>query len=43
MRVDRFFRIVGTGHDFDPAGLLYVGTVQTGIFVWHVYEREDMK
>jgi hypothetical protein len=36
--VDRYFRIVGTGHRFDREGLRYVGTGQSGLFVWHVYE-----
>jgi hypothetical protein len=38
--VDRCFRIVGTGHRFDPDGLRYVATVQSGLLVWHVYEAE---
>lgn len=29
--------VVGTGHEFDPEGLQYVGTTQQGIFVWHCY------
>lgn len=37
-RVNRRFRVVGTGHRFDGTGLRHVGTVQAGLFVWHVYE-----
>lgn len=37
-RTHRVFRIVGTGHreieDWDS----YLGTVQMGIFAWHLYE-----
>jgi hypothetical protein len=40
-RIARRFRIVGTGHEFDRTGLRYVGTVQTGVFVWHVYEMPN--
>ena len=28
----------GTGHEI-PGNALYVGTVQDGIFVWHLYEE----
>lgn len=38
-RVERRFRIVGTGHPFEPIGLSYIGTVQNGLLVWHVYEQ----
>lgn len=34
--VTRVFRIAGTGHDV-PDGV-YVGTVQQGPLVWHVFE-----
>jgi len=46
-RVDRSFRIVGTGHPVDlPAdqaptltlGWHYIDTVQMGLLVWHVFE-----
>lgn len=37
--VERVFQIVGTGHSFDSAPMMYVGTYQTsGNFVWHVFE-----
>lgn len=38
--VSRTFQVYGTGHQMpdDPGD--YVGTVQTGPFVWHVYERK---
>lgn len=32
------FMIVGTGYR-SPNDALYLGTVQTGEFVWHVYAR----
>ncbi len=32
--------IVGTGHAFDPTGWEFVGTVQQGAFVWHVFWPE---
>lgn len=40
-KVRRMFRIYGTGRPIgeDPANLDYIGTVQTGPFVWHVFER----
>ena len=43
--VRRMFRIFGTGKpiDEDPADLDYIGTVQTGPFVWHVFERTEPK
>jgi hypothetical protein len=34
----RRFRIIGTGHEFQGHGLAYIGTVQDGWMVWHVYE-----
>jgi hypothetical protein len=40
-RVARTFRIIGTGHPVDDGGLRYIGTVQAGILVWHVYELEQ--
>ena len=41
-KVRRMFRIYGTGRpiDEDPANLNYIGTIQTGPFVWHVFERK---
>lgn len=35
----RTFVVAGTGNAFDATRLRYVGTVQQGPFVWHVYER----
>ena len=36
--VERHVYVMGTGHTFYPAaGERYVGTVQDGILVWHVY------
>lgn len=37
--VDRHFKVVGTGHPFDDTGLWYLGTVQQGSYVWHVFEQ----
>lgn len=36
----RDFYIVGTGHEYNPRGLEYRGTVQTGVYVWHVFEGQ---
>lgn len=35
----RTFRIVGTGHPLPPQQRSYIGTVQAGPFVWHIYEE----
>ncbi len=37
----RYFRIFGTGWDFDDSHLEYIGTVQDGSFVWHVFEERN--
>ena len=44
-KVRRMFRVYGTGRPVkeDPADLDYIGTVQTGSFVWHVFERKGAK
>lgn len=44
-KVRRMFRIYGTGRPIeeDPADLDYIGTVQTGPFVWHIFERKAAK
>lgn len=34
----RTFLTVGTGHDVPRDARKYVGTYQSGPFVWHVYE-----
>jgi len=37
--VERTFEVVGTGHVFDSAPTMYLGTYQTsGNFVWHAFE-----
>lgn len=43
-KVRRMFRIYGTGRPIkeDPADLNYIGTVQVGPFVWHVFERKGV-
>lgn len=43
--VTRKFRIVGTGHEIPETVRLskYVGTVQIGVFVWHIFEEEVIK
>jgi hypothetical protein len=33
----RQFKVIGTGHVV-PEGWDYIGTVMTGVFVWHIYE-----
>lgn len=33
------FFIVGTGREIPCEGLAYIGTVQQGPFVWHVYHK----
>lgn len=37
----RRIAILGTGHKTDPAGLIYISTVQAadGNLVWHIFER----
>jgi hypothetical protein len=35
---ERYFRIYGTGHTMPEACGKYIGTVQQGAFVWHVFE-----
>ena len=38
--VERVFRIVGTGHEFDDClAYNHIGTVQQDEFVWHVFEK----
>lgn len=39
-RVERVFRIIGTGHTFDlnESSLSYCGTVQQEVFAWHIFE-----
>jgi hypothetical protein len=34
-----WFRVVGTGHQFDLDGLGFVGTFQQAPFVWHLFEE----
>lgn len=34
--------IVGTGHPIPPGAVNYLGTVQQGPFVWHVYASAAM-
>jgi len=40
-KVLRHFVLVGTGQEFDPSWLGYIGTIQTyqGKFVWHLFEK----
>lgn len=38
-RENRVFCVYGTGHEIGGCREHYVGTVQIGPFVWHVYER----
>lgn len=34
----RHLRIYGTGHEMDVMLRQYIGTMQAGPYVWHVYE-----
>ena len=34
----RTFQIVGTGHEEIGEGFVYLGTVEIGPWVWHIYE-----
>lgn len=36
----RHFRVVGTGHEFDPTGCEYVATFQVPGLVFHVFEAK---
>lgn len=36
----RRFRVIGTGHPFDPDRLTHVGTFQQPPFVWHLFEKQ---
>lgn len=41
-QVPRKFQIEGTGHVFeDNDNREYLGTVQTGAFVWHIFEIKE--
>lgn len=35
---ERYFSVVGTGWEIED-GMVYVGTVQVGLFVWHCLEH----
>lgn len=36
----KYFTLVGTGHDFEhhPDVMTFIGTIQLGPFVWHLFE-----
>jgi len=36
----RYFTIVGTGHEIEyhPDVMIYIGTIQMGSLVWHLFE-----
>jgi len=37
----RMFKVIGTGEfteDREATARIYIGTVQAGIFVWHIFE-----
>jgi len=41
-RVERKFRLVGTGHEIELSGYLYVGTFQTPFgLVFHLFVEEE--
>lgn len=39
---NRFFRFIGTGHNFEETPGKFIGTIQTlnGDLVWHLFEIE---
>ena len=39
---DVVISVVGTGHDIPPGAVHYLGTIQAGAFVWHVYASAAM-
>ncbi len=36
----RTFVVTGTGTKFNAEGFTYVSTVQDGIYVWHIFEKD---
>lgn len=38
----RHFKIVGTGHKFEPKGMHYRDTFQQGPLVWHLHETSGL-
>ena len=44
-KAKRTFHVVGTGWDFDPTDLSYVGTfqLQGGLLVFHLFEQVQVK
>lgn len=41
--VHRYFKIVGTGHQFDPTNLVFLKSIQQGWCVWHVFEDKKVE
>ncbi len=39
---DRFIEIFGTGHAIPEADRTFIGTVQQGSLVWHIYELHHL-
>lgn len=37
----RRFHIVGTGHAVPESARKYIGTIQQGLFVWHIFEGDN--
>ena len=37
---ERRFHVIGTGHRMPADAWHYLGTIQQGPFVWHIYEGE---
>jgi hypothetical protein len=35
-----FFEVVGTGQALKPRIRRHIATVQSGLFVWHIFKRE---
>ena len=44
-KVDRTFRVIGTGWEIEETNLKYLGTVleDEGAFVWHIFETTPKK
>jgi len=39
--VNRRFRVIGTGNPVPDVAMTYRGSVQMGLFVWHVFEEHS--
>ena len=39
----RSFEIIGTGWEFKDDNLNYIGTINNGLYIWHIYEKINNK